>query len=360
MLIIAEVGVNHNGSLETAKKMVDVAKQCGAHIVKFQTFKAEQLVTICAEKAAYQSKNMSGAGNVVSNDQLSMLKQLELSYSEFIELANYCEAQSIEFLSTAFDDESLTFLLENTPLKRLKIPSGELTNAPFVLQHARSRLPLILSTGMATLSEIEQALKVIAFGFINDNKRIPDQETLDLCYASKEARIALAENVTLLHCTTEYPAPYDSVNLTAMKAMGDAFRLNYGYSDHTDGIAIPTAATALGASVIEKHFTLDRSLPGPDHKASLEPDELKQTILAINQCLVALGDGVKAPSSVEIENRKAARKSLVAACDIEEGEIFTKENLVCKRPGTGVSPMNYWQYLGQPAKRCYQKDDLIE
>ncbi len=360
MLIIAEVGVNHNGSIETAKQMVDVAKECGANIVKFQTFKAESLVTAHAQKATYQAKNMALEGDKAPSDQLSMLKQLELSMDEFIELADYCEQQSIEFLSTAFDPESLEFLLHNTSLKRLKIPSGELTNAPFVLQHARAGLPLIVSTGMATLAEIEQTLKLIAFGLIEDKQSLPTQAILDKCYASDATRQALNESVTLLHCTTEYPAPFETVNLTAMKNMAQTFQLSYGYSDHTEGIAIPIAAAALGASVIEKHFTLSRTMPGPDHKASLEPEELQQMVAAVNQCLSAMGNGVKAPSAVEIENRLAARKSLVAACDIEQGDYFSNENLTCKRPGNGISPVNYWSYLGQQAKRSYRKDELID
>ena len=354
MKIIAEAGVNHNGSLKLAKQLVDAAKLSGADIVKFQCFRANSLVTLDAEKAQYQH-----AGDKHSS-QHDMLLSLELSYEDFIELSNYCQLKDIEFLCTAFDTNSLTFLLENTQMKRLKIPSGEITNAPFVLQHARAGLPLIVSTGMASLADIENALKVITFGLLAPKSEKPDSNRIEHYYSLPEARSCLSEKVTILHCTTEYPAPLNSINLNAMRSLGQCFGLSYGYSDHTKGTTVPVAATALGASIIEKHFTLDKTQQGPDHKASLEPDELEVMISSVRDCVLSLGSSVKTPATVELKNKVAARKSLVAATSIAEGEQFSEHNLTIKRPGSGVSPVYYWDYLGRTASRPFTKDELID
>lgn len=354
MKIIAEAGVNHNGSLKLALKLIDAAKAAGADIVKFQCFQARALVTESAQKAEYQKVDKR------QHSQYDMLKRLELPYSDFVKLSDYCTSRGIEFLCTAFDATSLDFLIDNTSLKRLKIPSGEITNAPFILQHARAGLPLILSTGMASLADIENALKVIAFGFLASNDERPDANNLEYYYALPEARELLKERVTVLHCTTEYPAPLKSVNLRAMRSLGQCFNLEYGYSDHTEGVTVAVAAAALGASLIEKHFTLDSSLEGPDHQASLEPDELQRLVQEVRDCVTALGSAVKAPAPDEIKNKVAARKSLVAAKSIAKGEMFSVENLSVKRPGNGVSPMNYWSYIGQVAHRDFVEDELID
>jgi N-acetylneuraminate synthase len=353
-LIIAEAGVNHNGNEEVAFELIDKAKQAGADIVKFQTFKSKKLVTNSAEKASYQIKNTQTDGN-----QLSMLSQLELPKSAFIRLSNYCKKHNIEFLSTAFDSESLEFLVNNLNLKRLKVPSGELTNLPFILEHARTKLDIIISTGMANLSDIEQALAVIAFGLIADKDEIPSVEKFYHAYSSDEGQETLKKKVTILHCTTEYPAPLNEINLNAIGSLQHAFRLRTGYSDHSEGITVAIAAAAKGACVIEKHFTLDRNMEGPDHKASLEPAELKNMIDAIRGVELALGDGIKRAFPSEIKNRKAARKSLVAAKKIKKGQIINKEDLAIKRPGEGRSPMEYYSILGSVALNDYEEDEII-
>lgn len=353
-LVIAEAGVNHNGDYDLAIRLVDAAHIAGANIVKFQTFKANKLVTDGAPQAAYQSANTGK-----SESQLDMLRRLELSYDDHHRLVAHCRKLGIEFLSTAFDNESLHFLVNDLKLSRLKIASGELTNAPFVLQHARTQCDLIVSTGMATLSEIEAALGVIAFGFTASASILPSLEAFSAAYASDAGQRALKDKVTLLHCTTEYPAPIAEVNLRAMNSLSSAFGLVCGYSDHTVGIDISIAAAAIGAVIIEKHFTLDKTLDGPDHKASLGPDELKAMISAIRQVELALGNGVKRPTPSEINNKKAARKSLVAACDISKGEIFTETNLVIKRPGTGKSPYSYWDVLGTEASRSLIAGEVL-
>lgn len=354
-LIIAEAGVNHNGDEKLAFALVDAAYRAGVDIVKFQTFKANKLVTAQAKTANYQAENMQS-----SESQLAMLSRLELSHETHKKLIAYCQSLGIEFLSTAFDDESLDFLVRELKLTTLKIPSGELTNAPFVLAHARTGCKLILSTGMATLSEIEQALGVIAFGLMSRADVSPSPAAFELAYASVEGQRLLKEYVTILHCTTEYPAPINEINLKAMQTMSAAFGLAVGYSDHTQGITIPIAAVALGARVIEKHFTLDRNMEGPDHKASLEPDELAAMVKGIRDIEQALGDGIKVPQMSEQKNKSAARKSLVAARDIASGAFFDTDNLAIKRPGSGMSPYMYWQLLGRPAMRNYSEGDLIE
>ncbi|GAA3910675.1 N-acetylneuraminate synthase [Litoribacillus peritrichatus] len=353
-LIIAEAGVNHNGDERLAFELVDAAYQAGADIVKFQTFKAKNLVTESARQADYQLTNTQK-----QESQLTMLSRLELSHKAHHKLVEHCNSLGIQFLSTAFDSESLVFLVNDLGLTRLKIPSGELTNAPLVLEHARTGCDLIVSTGMATLAEIEMALGVIAFGFIASKNDEPSVAKFQEAYASEQGQKALKEKVTILHCTTEYPAPFEEINLRAMDTLAKAFELQAGYSDHSDGITIPIAAAARGAVLIEKHFTLDKNMEGPDHKASLEPNELKAMILAIRQVEVALGSGVKAPTVSEIKNKSVARKSIVAAKPIESGELFTAENLVIKRPGEGLSPYKFWELLSTKANKSYGVGDLI-
>jgi N-acetylneuraminate synthase len=345
-LIIAEAGVNHNGDEKLAIKLVDAAYRSGADIVKFQTFKAKKLVTINAKQATYQTVNTGK-----QESQMDMLGRLELSYESHHRLVAHCSKLGIEFLSTAFDSQGLDFLVNDLKLTRLKIASGELTNAPFVLQHARTGCDLIVSTGMATLSEIEAALGVIAFGYTAPSHVMPGIEVFADAYASDAGQDALKNKVTLLHCTTEYPAPMNEINLRAMNTLASAFRLAAGYSDHSAGINIPIAAVACGAVIIEKHFTLDKTMEGPDHKASLDPAELKAMVGAIRQVESAMGDGVKRPTHSEVKNKLVARKSLVAACDINKGETFTQDNVLIKRPGTGKSPYLYWEVLGTSASR---------
>jgi len=353
-LIIAEAGVNHNGSEQLAFELVDAAVAAGVDIVKFQTFKASKLVTAGAKQADYQVKNTQKV-----ESQLSMLSRLELSYEFHHELVEYCNKKGIEFLSTAFDEESLAFLVDDLGLKKLKVPSGELTNAPLVLQHAQTGCDLIVSTGMATLAEVESALGVIAFGYLAPVGVFPTVDAFQAAYFSEEGQSLLKQKVTVLHCTTEYPAPMNDINLKAMDTLGAAFNLKVGYSDHSAGIEIPIAAVARGALLIEKHFTLDKNMEGPDHKASLEPNELKAMTSAIRNVELAIGDGVKGPRPSEIKNKAIARKSLIAARDIKQGELFCASNLQVKRPGNGLSPYSYWDLLGTISASAYKEGDLI-
>lgn len=353
-LIIAEAGVNHNGNEDLALALVEAAYQAGADVVKFQTFIASNLVTPVAKQAEYQTKNTHR-----QESQLSMLQRLELSHATHHKLTEYCDELGIEFLSTAFDGDSLHFLASVLGLRRLKIPSGELTNAPFILDHARTGCDLILSTGMASLAEIEAALSVIAFGYLAESNSVPSTEGFMEAYTSSEGRECIKNRVTVLHCTTEYPAPVDEVNLRVMDTLSQAFDVNVGYSDHTSGIAIPIAAVARGARLIEKHFTLDRSMEGPDHRASLEPREFDAMVKSIREIEAALGSPVKMPTNSELKNREVARKSLVAAGPISQGDIFSKGNIAIKRPGSGVSPYLYWEYMGRRASRDYQAGDII-
>jgi len=356
--VIAEAGVNHNGSLDSARQLIDVAAAAGADAVKFQTFKAEKVVSLNASKAEYQKETTGD-----SESQLEMIKKLELSEEAHKLLFQHCSNRNIEFLSTPFDTDSLFFLAHVMNLAKIKIPSGEITNAPFLLEIACTQKPVILSTGMSTLGEIELALGVLACGYLNlvkeDHK--PTVELFNKAYCSQEGQSLLKEKVILLHCTTEYPAPYEEVNLRALDTIRSAFGLPVGLSDHTHGIAVAVAAVARGACIIEKHFTIDKSLSGPDHKASLEPDELKAMVQAIRNVEIAIsGSGIKEPSPGEIKNKVIARKSIVAAKDIHKGEQFTEENLTVKRPGSGISPMQWDELIGQTAKRDFQEDDLIE
>ena len=327
VFIIAEAGVNHNGSFELACKLVDAAKAAGADCIKFQTFKSKNLVSKNAQKAEYQM-NTTGEGS-----QVDLLKKLELSYDEFIDIKYYCNKVGISFLSTPFDFDSIAFL-NSIDMPFWKIPSGEVTNYPYLVELAKTRKPIIMSTGMCEIGEIQAAIDVL--------------------------REHGTEEIKLLHCNTEYPTPFSDVNLRAMQTMRERFGLEVGYSDHTRGIEIPIAAVALGATVIEKHFTLNRGLEGPDHKASLEPDELAKMVSSIRNIEMALGDGEKAPSQSEKKNITVARKSIVAARSIKTGEIFTQENVTVKRPGTGISPMRWNEVLGTKAIRDFEEDELIE
>ncbi len=351
--IIAEAGVNHNGSLDMALRLVDVAAEAGADAVKFQTFKAERLVQRHAPKAAYQ-KQTTEAGE----SQYDMLRRLELPYEAQKTLLKYCGERKIDFLSTPFDEESLDFLTEDLGLQIIKLGSGEVTNGPLLFRTAQKGVALILSTGMSTLGEIETALSCLAFGYLG-TEEVPSREAFLKAYASLEGREILERQVTLLHCTSEYPAPLEDVHLRSMLTMKEAFALRIGYSDHTEGIVVSVAAAALGASILEKHFTLDRALPGPDHKASLEPGELGELVRSVRQVEKALGESRKVPSSSEWENRGIVRKSLVAKCPISKGEFFTSENLACKRPGKGISPFDLWRFIGKVAPRDYEEDESL-
>lgn len=325
--IIAEAGVNHNGSFELACRLADAAKEAGADCVKYQTFKSENLVSKDAQKAEYQKKTTG------DSSQQDMLKMLELSYDSFVRLKEYCDKIGICFLSTPFDFESIDFL-KSLDMPFWKIPSGEVTNYPYLVALAKTGKPVVMSTGMCEMNEISDAIKVLK-----------DNGTKD---------------IKLLHCNTEYPTPFEDVNLTAMKTMREAFSTEVGYSDHTKGIEVPIAAVALGATIIEKHFTLDRNMEGPDHKASLEPQELKQMVCSIRNIEKAIGTGDKTPSASEKKNITIARKSIVAKKEIKAGEVFTVENITVKRPGTGISPMRWNEVLGTKALRDFNEDEKIE
>ena len=330
VLIIAEAGVNHNGSMQIAKQLVDAAVDAGVDIIKFQTFKAEQLVSKVAKQAEYQKKNI-GDGN---DSQYDMLKKLELSEENHEELIAYCLEKGIRFWSTAFDFESMDYL-HSLQLGLWKIPSGEITNYPFIRKIASYGEDVIMSTGMCDELDIQNAIDVL------------------IKYGIRK------EQITLLHCNTQYPTPYNDVNLTAMNSIKEMFGMKVGYSDHTQGIEVAIAAVALGATIIEKHFTIDRNLPGPDHKASLEPMELKAMVSSIRHIEHALGDGIKKVSDSERANISVARKSIVAACSIKKGDLLTEENLTVKRPGTGLSPMFWERVIGTKAVKDYEEEDLI-
>ena len=329
-LIIAEAGVNHNGDIKIAKQLIDVAADCGADYVKFQTFSADRIVTKSADKAEYQKQSSDS-----SESQFEMLKRLELSVEMHLELIEHCKHKSIKFLSTGFDIQSVD-LLVGLGLNLVKIPSGEITNLPLLRHIGSLDLPVILSSGMSTMKEIGDALLIL------EQTGLPRAQ------------------ITVLHCTTEYPTPMDEVNLRAMNSIRNTLGVAVGYSDHTLGIEVSVAAVALGASVIEKHFTIDRSLPGPDHKASSEPVELVAMVKAIRNIEVALGSDVKEPTMSEIKNAHIARKSILASQKIEKGEILSTVNLVVKRPGNGVSPMLWDRLIGQVATRTYLPDEMIE
>lgn len=331
VLIIAEAGVNHNGSLDLAKKLIDEAAIAGVDFIKFQTFKAEKLVSRSAKQAEYQQRNIGKTGD----SQYTMLKHLELNANQHEELIAYCQKKNIQFFSTAFDMDSINYL-HSLNLGLWKIPSGEITNYPYLKKIAQYKEPVILSTGMCDLSDIAAALQVLL-----DNGLEKEQ-------------------ITILHCNTEYPTPMEDVNLRAMLEIEKKFGVNIGYSDHTEGIEVPIAAVALGATVIEKHFTLNRNMEGPDHKASLEPQELRAMVKSIRNIELALGDGHKVVSASEQKNVEIARKSIVAACNIQKGEMLTEKNLTVKRPANGISPMRWEEVIGTYARRDYQEEDLIE
>lgn len=354
-LIIAEAGVNHNGSEALAFQLVDKAVAAGVDVVKFQTFKSELLVTEQAKQADYQVKNTQQ-----KESQLSMLKKLELPFQSHLAIRDYCREKGIEYLSTAFDEVSLDFLVNDMKLTKLKLPSGELTNTPFVLAHAKTGCDLIVSTGMATIEEIHFALATIAYGLLNqDVSACPKNDEFILAYRSQEGQAILKEKVSLLHCTTEYPAPFDEVNLNAMALMEQEFGLPIGYSDHTAGIAVSLASVAKGAVIIEKHFTLDQEMEGPDHKASIEPDELLAMVQGVRQIESALGKAIKAPSESEKRNMEVARKSIVASATIKQGDVFSEQNLAVKRPGNGISPTKYYLILGKVAEKDFFEGELI-
>lgn len=328
VFIIAEAGVNHNGKLELAKEMIDMAKYAGADCIKFQTFVADKIVSKNAKKATYQIQQTDAV-----ESQLTMLRKLELSFEKFGELNEYCKVSGIQFLSTAFDFDSIEYL-NDLHIGKWKIPSGEITNLPYLIKIAETHKPIIMSTGMSTLGEIEAAMIIL-------------QEK-----GSGE--------ITLLHCTTEYPAPYVDVNLKAMNTLREKFNVPVGYSDHTEGIEVSIAAVAMGATVIEKHFTLDKNMEGPDHKASIEPQELKAMVRAIRNVELAMGSDEKKPSDSEIRNIVIARKSIIANRSIKKGEVFSQDNITTKRPGDGISPMRWFEIIGQVAIKDFEEDMLIE
>ena len=330
VLIIVEAGVNHNGSIQIAKQLVDKAVEAGVDIIKYQTFKSEKLVSKTAKQAEYQQRNIGKR----DEGQLAMLRKLELSAEDHYELIRYCKERNIRFLSTAFDMESIDFL-HSLNMGLWKIPSGEITNYPYTKKIASFMEPVILSTGMCELSDIEAALNVLIEEGVSK------------------------EQITILHCNTEYPTPYSDVNLKAMLEIGEKFGVQIGYSDHTRGIEVPIAVVALGATIIEKHFTLDKNMEGPDHKASLEPDELKFMVSAIRNIEQALGTGHKIISESERKNMEVARKSIVAAFPIKEGELLTEDNLTVKRPGNGISPMRWNEVIGTAAIKDFDEDELI-
>lgn len=351
--LIAEAGVNHNGSLDMALQLVDVAANAGADAVKFQTFRAMSLVTTNAPQAKYQTVNMKE-----SETQLTMLERLELSEESHHKLVKHCRQVGIRFMSTAFDVDSLAFLAK-LDVPALKIPSGDITCAPLLLNAARLHIPLIVSTGMSTLADIENALGVIAFGLTTDREPTGRNDFIE-AYSSLAGQEALSKYVSLLHCVSQYPAPPSSVNLRAMDSMAQCFKLPIGYSDHTLGIEVSLAAVARGATIIEKHFTLNRKLPGPDHAASIEPDELNQLVTSIRNIESSLGNGLKAPNAVEGDTSQVARRSLVAARPISRGEFITSNDLAFKRPGYGLSPMDFWDVVGRQAVYDFAVDELIK
>ncbi len=353
--VIAEAGVNHNGSLDRALELVDAAARCGADAVKFQSFTAETLVSARAAKASYQQEDTGSDGG-----QLEMLRQLQLGLQEHRTLLARSRERGIEFLSTPFDEANLEMLVTDLGVARLKIGSGDLTHGPLLLRAGDTGLPVILSTGMASLEEIDEAVGVLAFCWSSARGSArPCREAFLSALQSDVAMATLRERLVLLQCTTEYPAPFDEVNLRSMTDLRERYGVPVGFSDHTEGIAAPLAAVALGAAVIEKHFTLDRSLPGPDHRASLEPDELAAMITGIRRVELALGSTGKPLGAAEGRNRLAARRSLVATCPIARGELFSAQNLGFKRPADGLSPMSYWDLLGRPAPRDFAADEAV-
>ena len=351
--IIAEAGVNHNGEIEKALELVNVASEAGVDAVKFQTFNSKSLATSSAPMAKYQRENTT-----LNQTQQEMLESFELSKENYLKILDACKRKSIQFLSTAFDSGSLKFLVNDLKVGRLKIPSGEITNGPFLIEHARTGLDMIISTGMSNNKEIEEALGVVAFGYLNE--REPGRESFQKAFNSEAGQRKLKEKVVLLHCTSQYPAANSDINLKAISTLKSKFQLRVGYSDHSEGILVSSSAVSLGAELIEKHFTLDKSLPGPDHRASLSPSELIDLVQAIRSTEESLGDGVKVSRESEKENIIVSRKSIVAKQKIKKGESFTEDNLAFKRPGSGLSPMELWDLMNKKSKKNYLVDDLID
>ena len=348
--VVAEVGVNHDGDIDKALNLVDVAAGVRADAVKFQTFIPEKLVLSDAPLANYQRRNLGQ-----DSSQLTMLSKLQLSKSDHFRIQERCQERSIEFMSTAFDSDSLSFLVHELGINRLKVGSGEMNNGPFLLEHAKYDRDIFLSTGMSDDKEIRKALRVLEYGYLN--KDITDKTDLDdvAVFGTK-----IKEKVTLLQCTTQYPAPIEEANLRAMVASGKKYGVNFGYSDHTPGIISAVVAVAKGATVIEKHITLDKkSSSGPDHAASLDPEEFDRLVLAIEEAELSLGSEEKEAQPSEVENRLVARKSIVVAKNINQGQLFSEANLEIKRPGTGLSPMEYWRIIGTKAKRDFEKGELV-
>lgn len=351
--VIAEAGVNHNGDKKLAFRLIDIAAEAKADAVKFQSFKAENVVIASAPKAEYQI-----ASTAAEDSQFQMLKALEVSDKDLSELAIYTRSLGLKFMSTAFDSHSLNHLVDVIKVDVLKIPSGEITNGPFLLEIARKGLPMICSTGTANESDIETALDILAFG-LTDPTTPKSFSEIKGASRSADGMAALKAKVTILHCVSEYPAPFSEVNLNAMDTMREKFNLPVGYSDHTTGIMASVAAVAKGATVIEKHFTISNAMPGPDHAASLEPNELRQMIDAIRTVEKCLGHSRKEPTPSEIKNIPVVRRSLVAATEIQEGDVITEKMLTAKRPATGISPLMYWDLIGTKAKRSFSKDQQI-
>ncbi len=355
--VIAEAGVNHNGSYSLAKRLVNEACKAGADAIKFQIFNSNNLAVKNARKANYQKKLTDHKEN-----QYEMLKKLELSRANFIHLKKYCREKNITFLSSIFDEESLDFLVNTLKVKKVKIPSGEITNGPLLYKTAKLGCEIILSTGMSNLDEIKQALSIITLGYLSKNKK-DHKINLNMAYkafnTSKGKKI-LNKKLTLLHCTTEYPTPIKDINLNAMLTLSEEFNLRVGYSDHSEGFFVSIIALAMGAEVIEKHFTIDKNLPGPDHQASLNPIELKKMIKTINETSLIMGSASKKITKSELKNLYIARKVIVAKESIKKGSKFSSKNITSKRAGKGISPMKFWKLLGKKSRKNYNKDQVIK
>ena len=353
--VIAEIGVNHNGREDLALELIDKAHESGADIVKFQSFKSENLVTKSAQKASYQLKNTKK-----TESQFQMLKNLELSQEVFMRLNKYSLEKGLEFISTAFDLDSLDFLVRTLNISELKVASGELTNAPLLLEHARTKRDIILSTGMANNQEIQKALNIIAFGYLSENDLDPDSKNLEQIINSVSAQKLLEQKVTLLHCTTRYPTPIEDTNLNSIDSLRDLFKLGIGFSDHTSSLIIPALAVIKGVTIIEKHFTLDNDLEGPDHKASLDPSQFKEMVINIREAESSLGNYEKKLTLEEDHNRSLGRRSIHVSQDIKKGDKFTKDNIISLRPGNGISTFRFWEILGKKAGKDYLSGDLVD
>lgn len=354
-VVIAEIGVNHNGSLDKAIELVDAAADAGADLVKFQTFRADKLVTPSARQAAYQQRNLGSSGN---DGQLAMLRALELDDDAHLTIAAHAKRRGVGFLSTPFDPDSTDFLIDRMGLDQIKVGSGDMTNAPHLLHLARRGVSVILSTGMATMDEVKRALGCLALGYIGGENPGPDAFLAAL--DSPEGQDALRRKVLMLHCTSNYPAPFPEINLAVMDTYARLFPCRIGFSDHSEGIFVAVAAVARGAVMIEKHFTLDRTLPGPDHRASIEPAAFAEMVRGIREVEQAIGTSEKVPTPSEIDTMSVARKSLIATAAIAAGEVFGAHNLGVKRPGGGMAPELYWSLLGRKASRSYAADELLQ